>query len=129
MDYEKFTQILHQLQSQVPTRDSNEESQRQTVLRTLRKLTHIAETPSERIARMCYPDIYLFTIVRILVDLKIFEFISQANTSVNVDQIAERTTADPVLLSRMLKFVCSQDIVEETGPEEYVANGITDKLA
>lgn len=78
---------------------------------------------------MCYVEIYLFVTARILIDLDIFRILSNASSSMTVKQLAEKTNSDAILLGRLLKHVCTQDFVREVGPDEYVASGLTDKIA
>jgi len=106
-----------------------DESQRQKLLSTAAELTRAIETPSERLARMCYVEIYLFVTARILIDLDIFRILSDADSSMTVAHLAKKTDSDDVLLGRLLKHVCTQDFVREVGPDEYVANGLTKKIA
>jgi len=78
---------------------------------------------------MCYVEIYLFVTARILIDLDIFRILSDADSSMTVAHLAKKTDSDDVLLGRLLKHVCTQDFVREVGPDEYVANGLTKKIA
>lgn len=129
MDPTTITQLSQRLQEQASSYNTGDERQRQKLLATSTELLKAIETPSERIARMCYADIYVFVTSRVLIDLDIFRILSDAKTSLTVAQLAQKSGADDVLLGRLLKHVCAQGFVQETGPDEYVANGITDKIA
>lgn len=129
MDHNTVSQLSERLHQQVAAYKPGNESQRQKMLQSTTELIRAIETPSERIARMCYPDIYLFLAVRILVDLDVFRIISEEKSAVTVSQLAKKTGADGELLDRLLKHVCTQGFVQEVGPDEYAANGVTDKVA
>lgn len=129
MDHNTVFQLSERLNQQVAAYKPGDESQRQKMLQSMTELMRAIETPSERIARMCYPDIYLFRAVRILVDLNVFKIISEEQPAVTVSQLAKTTGADGELLGRLLKHACTQGFVQEVGPDEYAANGVTDKVA
>ena len=129
MDSEKISQLSARLQQESSDYKPGDERQRQKLLATSAELARATETPSERLARMCYVEIYLFVTARILIDLDIFRILSNASSSMTVKQLAEKTNSDAILLGRLLKHVCTQDFVREVGPDEYVASGLTDKIA
>jgi hypothetical protein len=130
MDPTTISHLTQQLQSQASSLTPSNESARQHLLATANALVRAVETPSERIARMCYADIYLFVAVRVLIDLDVFRLIAKAEGgSVTVKKLAEQTGADEVLLGRLLKHVCTQGFVREVGGDEYAASGVTEKIA
>lgn len=124
-----ISQLSERMHSQAAQYTPGDERQRQKLLATSRELLRAIETPSERIARMCYADIYLFLAARVLIDLDVFRAIVNAGGPVTVTSLAKENGADPVLLGRLLKHVCTQGFVDESGPDEYVASGITRKIA
>lgn len=78
---------------------------------------------------MCYVEIYLFVTAHLLIDLDVFRILADAGISMTTAQLAEKTNSDVVLLGRLLKHVCTQDLVKEVGPDEYIASGLTDKIS
>jgi hypothetical protein len=124
-----LSQLTSRLQDQVSTYTPGNEQQRQKLLATSSALLRAIETPSERIARMCYADNFLFIATRVLVELEVFRIIAQAKGSVKVADLAKQTGADEVLLARLLKHVCTQGFVEEVGVDEYGGSGITERIA
>jgi hypothetical protein len=124
-----LSQLTSRLQDQVSTYTPGDEQQRQKLLATSSALLRAIETPSERIARMCYADNFLFIATRVLVELEVFRIIAQAKGSVKVADLAKQTGADEVLLARLLKHVCTQGFVEEVGVDEYGGSGITERIA
>lgn len=129
MDPTTISQLSQRLQEQASSYSAGNERQRQELLATSSQLLRAIETPSERVARMCYADIYLFCVARVLIDLDVFRLIAKADGPVKVEKLAEQTGADPVLLGRLLKHVCTQGFVEERGVDEYGASGITEVVA
>lgn len=129
MDTTALSQLVQRLQLQASKYQPGDESERQKLLTTLAELIRAIESPSERIARMCYTDTYTFIASRVLIDLKIFRIIAHAKASIKVIQLADETGADVNLIERLLKHICTQGFVQEVGPDEYVANGVTQKIA
>ena len=129
MDSSKISQLSARLQQESSEYTSGDERQRQKLLATSAELARAIETPSERLARMCYVEIYLFVTARILIDLDVFRILSESGGSMTAAQLAEKTDSDVVLLGRLLKHVCTQDFVKEVGPDEHIASGLTDKIA
>lgn len=107
---------------------SSQEHHRQTLLATTHALLRAVETPQERIARLCYADLYLFLAARVLVDLDVFRLVVEAGKPVGVEALARKAGADAVLLARLLKHVCSMGWVGESAKDVYVKNGVTDVL-
>lgn len=124
-----ITQLTSRLQEQASSYTPGDEQARQKLLATTASLLHAIETPSERIARMCYADNFLFIATRVLVDLDVFRIIAGAKGSTKVADLAKQTGADEALLARLLKHVCTQGFVEEVGADEYVGSGITERIA
>ncbi|KAM0712360.1 hypothetical protein Q7P37_011455 [Cladosporium fusiforme] len=129
MEPKTLTQLSNELQQQASNYRQGDEHHRQKLLQLATDLVTAIETPKERIARMCYVEVYLFVTCRILIDLDIFRLISSEKTTSTVDRLAEKSGADPVLLGRLLKHICTQNFVKEVGPDEYLANDITNTLA
>jgi hypothetical protein len=124
-----ISQLSERMQEQVASYTPGDEQQRQKLLATSSALLRAIETPSERIARMCYADNFLFIAVRVLVELDVFRIIATSKGPTKVADLAKQTGADGALLARLLKHVCTQGFVEEVGPDEYVASGITERIA
>jgi demethylsterigmatocystin 6-O-methyltransferase len=129
MDSDRISQLSVRLQQESADYKPGDERQRQKLLAISTEIARAIETPSKRLARMCYVEIYLFVTARILIDLDIFRILSDAGSSMTAAQLADETNSDVVLLGRLLKHVCTQDFVREVGPDEYSASGLTDKIA
>ena len=124
-----ITQLTSRLQEQASTYHPGDERVRQQLLATSAPLLRAIETPSERIARMCYADNFLFIATRVLVELDVFRIIANAKGPTKVAELAKQTGADEALLARLLKHVCTQGFASEVGADEYVASGITERIA
>ena len=126
---DQISHLTSRLQEQVSSFKEGDEQQRQKLLATSSALLRAIETPSERIARMCYADNFLFIATRVLVELDVFRIIAKAKGSTKVKDLAKETGADEMLLARLLKHVCTQGFVAEVGADEYVGSGITERVA
>jgi hypothetical protein len=130
MDSTTLSQLSTRLQEQTSSYTLGNEAQRQKLLATTTSLLRAIETPSERIARMCYADNFLFIATRVLIDLDVFRIIAGAKGgSKTVGELAKETGADAVLLARLLKHICTQGFVREVGADEYEGSGVTEKIA
>lgn len=121
--------ISENIQQQVSAFQADDETQRQILLQSARNLVKALEPPSERIGRMCYLDPLLFAATRVLLDLDVCQQLTAAETPMSASQLAETKGADPKLVERLLKHVCTEAFVQETGPDEYVANDSTRLIA
>ena len=74
-------------------------------------------------------DFALYAATRVLVDLQIFRQLSKSNGPLTATQLAETSNADPELVSRLLKHVAVENLITETGPDEYTANDLTHLIA
>lgn len=121
--------LVQDLQQQVAAYRPGNEHQRQQLLDVTQQLTRAIETPEERIAKMCYLNNHLFFTTRVLIDLNVFSLLTDAEKPMAVSELATRTEADQTLLERLMKHICTQDFVKETGADEYEANDTTRLLA
>ena len=64
-------------------------------------------------------------ILRLGLDLGIYERLVQCQDTLNSNDIAKETGADPVLVERILRNLAALDHVEEVGHDTYRANKIT----
>lgn len=101
------------------------ERQRLELLASARALVSQLEKPHEKIMRMIYHEPALFMATKVLADLKIFNLLATATTPIPATELASKTGADPRLVERLLKHVATENFVEETGPDTYLANDVT----
>jgi len=126
---ENLNALVQTLQQQTAVYQTGNEHQRQQLLELAQQLMRAIETPSERIGRMCYLNNHLFFATRVLIDLDVFRILTKAQKPMAVAELATQTGADQILLERLIKHVCTQDYVRETGADEYEANDTTQVLA
>ena len=124
-----LTDLSSSLQQQISSYTPGDEQQRQKLLALTQDLLQRIETPEERVARMIYVDNYLFAATRVLLDLDIFRILAHSPEPLECSALAEKTGASTELLERLLKFICTQGFVHETGPDTYVANPVTRVVA
>ena len=67
--------------------------------------------------------------VRTGVDLKLFDQLAANNEPLILDQLAQTTTADPILLGRLLRYLSSVGMIKETGENAFTATNVTIALA
>ncbi|MCJ1354648.1 MAG: hypothetical protein MMC33_004637 [Icmadophila ericetorum] len=119
---------LKAVENNVPTN----EAARKELLDAVRRVGFALEKEGDTIQRICYLPIQL-TVARIANDLNLFDILVEANdNSLSVAELAGKTKTDPILLStgqRLLRFLASNAIVKETGPDSFAASHITKTLA
>ncbi|TGO91271.1 hypothetical protein BPOR_0033g00110 [Botrytis porri] len=62
-------------------------------------------------------------------DLDIFKILAKNDGPMTTIELAEKTKCDTLLLSRILRFLASTDIVTEVREESFIADKITEELA
>lgn len=66
--------------------------------------------------------------IRIGCDLDIFSLLS-SNGAMNIDQLASKNGADPILLGRICRYLASINMIKETGKDTFSATNITETLS
>lgn len=101
---------------------------REQLISYARSLITTLETPSETIFRMAFAEPANYALVRIAIDLKIFETLNAASGKpVTVTELA-KNGADAVFVHRMLRHLAAMNIVKETAVGEFAATGFSDAL-
>lgn len=95
---------------------------------SLRGAAQNTETANDTMLRLFNANLEV-SVVKIGCDLGIFKSLSATNDPISVDQFANKTGADSLLLERILRYLASLRIVTETGKAEYTANQTTRTLA
>lgn len=125
-DIAKLTADLQQLTSSLKP---SFESSRESLLEAAKQLVRRLETPAERICHLAWNDVPFIGAVRVLIDLKIFKLLAQANEPKEVTELAKASGCDAKLLSRLLKHVATEEYVQEAGADRYAANDTTRAMA
>ncbi|KAL1867741.1 hypothetical protein VTK73DRAFT_4026 [Phialemonium thermophilum] len=98
---------------------SGGEKTRKDILVQLRDLSLSIESEDDTAQRLNYSYIQL-VIVRIGVDLGLFAlFSTEGGPSRTVDEVAQKTGADPILVGRLLRYLASFGYVKETGKHTF----------
>lgn len=121
--------LTKRLRRELSSFDADNEQLRQKLLQSARALVAKLETPAERIARMVYLDPGIYATTHVLVDLKIFKYLTNSTSPRSAEQLADLTGTDVKLLERLLKHVAADGLVQETSADEYDANDFTRFIA
>ncbi|KAI3395863.1 hypothetical protein diail_800 [Diaporthe ilicicola] len=113
--------------------DKDNQTQRQALLNSARKLVAALETAEYVVARIGWEEPTMAAALRILIDLKILKHMARGETKSpkQTSELAEMSGADPILVQRLLKRIASSSppLVEETGTDEYMPNRWTRAFA
>jgi hypothetical protein len=67
--------------------------------------------------------------IKIGCDLGVFKTLAASNEALGVDKLAEPSGADPLLLSRIMRYLASNRLVVETSKDHFAGNKATKALA
>jgi demethylsterigmatocystin 6-O-methyltransferase len=68
-------------------------------------------------------------VVKIGIDLKIFELVAASDNSVTLDHLQTKTGAAKTLLGRILRYLSSFSLIRETGVDIFASTNATKMLA
>ncbi|KAI0176482.1 putative O-methyltransferase [Hypoxylon sp. FL1284] len=119
--------ILAQLQVAGAAFAEKKPGAREQLLNLGHSLVSSLQLPSEAIQRMGWAEPARAAHCRIAVELKIFESLKEGGQQgVSVKDLATKTGADQVLITRTLKHLAAMDIVAENGVDIYAATPLSD---
>ncbi|KIW19666.1 hypothetical protein PV08_00240 [Exophiala spinifera] len=102
---------------------------RQAILKALQQLQAQLESPVEVFLKLYNASIQV-NVVYVAVQLGLFKHIAEdASSPVSVAQIAERSSASPELLRRLLRYLASFGFISNPAEDQYQATKITHFLA
>ncbi|KAL9111990.1 MAG: hypothetical protein Q9227_003610 [Pyrenula ochraceoflavens] len=105
-----------------------DEQDRRRITDTLREIQFAVEPPEETMQRLIHQNLTI-AMVRVALDLKIYNVLVQATESVSLKELVTRTKVDPVLLGRIMRHQSSMGLVDEVGKGTYAANNLTRNLS
>ncbi|KAI1379800.1 S-adenosyl-L-methionine-dependent methyltransferase [Hypoxylon crocopeplum] len=108
-------------------RAAGSEDARRKVIVALQSLLFSLETPDDTLHRFGHMNLQTAT-VQVGMNLGLFRHLVEASEPLAVDRIAEKTKAEPQLISRLLRYLAAIQVVGETSRDEYTANQTTRNL-
>jgi len=122
------------------------EAGRVQLLNQLRELTYSLESEDDIMQRLMYRVSYYkhciievsnltlnqqleIVVVKIGIDLKVFELVAASHSSVTLDHLQKETGAAKVLLGRILRYLASFNLIQETGVDSFASTNATKALA
>ncbi|KAJ5803372.1 uncharacterized protein N7503_005822 [Penicillium pulvis] len=116
------THLIETLNATAKTLPSLQESERRQLLQACDELKTKLETPFDLASRLVFSG-HQAIALRLGVDLKLFDAIAaragRSNGSVNIYELAEETSAEPLLIVRIMRFLTVMSVVEEVCPGSY----------
>ncbi|GAQ39340.1 hypothetical protein AtubIFM55763_000145 [Aspergillus tubingensis] len=106
--------------------EAGDEKTRKDVLDALHKLSVSIESPDDTVQRLTFYNMQLARI-RIGIDLKLFELLLDG--PLTVDDLSQKTGANPVFLARILRYLASYHAVEEVSKDTFTASNISKTFA
>ncbi|KAI1387563.1 putative O-methyltransferase [Hypoxylon trugodes] len=121
--------ILAQLQAAGSAYAEKKPGAREQLLNLGYALVSSVELPSEAIQRMGWAEPAKAAHCRIAVELKLFESLKESgHQGISAKELAAKTGADEVLISRTLKHLAATNVVAETGTDKYIATDLSNAL-
>jgi len=117
--------MVNQIRDTATTAD---QATREKLVNKLRNLAVDLETPAETVQRVLYPAI-LPALCRVGIKLDLFEILSKSDGPITTTELAGKTKCDPVLMSRILRYLASSNTITETDQDTFAANHVTKILA
>lgn len=104
------------------------EYDRKQIIDKLRDLAISIEHPQESVQRLMYSQ-YPLSALRIGCDVNLFPYLAKHERAATVDEIATVTGVQQTLLARLLRYMASIRLIEETGKDTFAANNVTKAFA
>ncbi|KAH0528889.1 hypothetical protein TsFJ059_003700 [Trichoderma semiorbis] len=103
--------------------------ERRALYDAAKKLLNVTEDPFDTIYRVNNSQTMILTFSHIACELGIFNSLANSMVPVTTTTLAQSSKADPLLLSRILRFLASHDLIMEADENSYAATTITHTLA
>ncbi|KAI5463901.1 S-adenosyl-L-methionine-dependent methyltransferase [Mariannaea sp. PMI_226] len=105
-----------------------DDASRGAIIDQLNHLARELESPQDCLQRLLCQSITL-SIVRSGCDLGVFSHLVNSDRPLSSAELAGRSGSSPLLLSRLLRYLASADVVGEIAPDNYTATNTTRILA
>ncbi|KAI0013792.1 putative sterigmatocystin 8-O-methyltransferase precursor [Xylariaceae sp. FL0662B] len=107
----------------------DDDAVRRRLREAARKLSLSMEAPQDTIHKLTKTPLQL-ALARIGVETRLFEVLTEGNGRAFTNrELAHKTSVDPVLMKRLLRYYQSYDMISQPGDDDYRSNNITDALA
>ncbi|EHK20943.1 uncharacterized protein TRIVIDRAFT_24027, partial [Trichoderma virens Gv29-8] len=127
-DLERAAALLDQIASFTESKSTLNEEQRVRLVKMAQELTFSLQTPMERILQHSWAEPTVFAAIETASQLNIFRLLgtcTETGNPMTVAQLSEKTGADQILLSRLMKHLSAMGIIEEAGPDQYRSNNMS----
>ena len=94
---------------------------RRKLQRELLRMSIALEDSGDIVDRLTHSGLDI-CVIRIALDLDIFNLLCRSTQSLSANEIEASTKANPILLGRIMRYLVNIDAVDETGLETYAAN-------
>ncbi|KAF2730937.1 S-adenosyl-L-methionine-dependent methyltransferase [Polyplosphaeria fusca] len=105
-----------------------DEVTRKHILTELRDLSYALESPEDTTLRLQGTNLTL-AVVRIGLNLKIFEHLANSASPLTLKELVDLTNADGLLLARILRTLAGYGVIKETGVDEFASTNVSTTLA
>lgn len=101
--------------------NNGEAGAREVLLAAARSMVHKLEYPGETLLKHMWAEPSHHVVLRMSVELHLFDHLSQdGGAAKSSEQLATMCSAEPLLVSRMMKFLTAMGTVEEVGVDKYI---------
>ncbi|MCJ1263888.1 hypothetical protein MMC22_003758 [Lobaria immixta] len=102
---------------------------REELLNLAHSLIAALEMPSEFVHRIGIAEPAMFAAIRLAVDLRLFEKLSEGgDVPTTVNQLANTTGTDVLLIGRAMKHLAALNVVAEAGADQYLSTPLSNTL-
>ena len=105
-----------------------EASTRHNLMASLHKAAEDLETPYDTMVRFVNAGRQV-ALVKVGIDLGIFQALASSSTPLCSKRLAKPAMADPALVGRILRYMAANNLIQETGPDHYIASRATHAFA
>ncbi|PQE17433.1 hypothetical protein CJF32_00008665 [Rutstroemia sp. NJR-2017a WRK4] len=121
---EAIKQLTTEIQNSAATAD---EAGRKEIMNALRDLQYSIEKPEDTMQRVIHLHLVL-SIIRVALDLKVFDILGESPSPLKVEELALKTGAEGRLLGRILRMLSSLGIIKETGTDAFTSSTTSNNL-